>query len=331
MDPESFLADLQRKPDALGRLAEELDKDDPWSAVSLDLANGVDRIVLLGMGSSAYAGAVVAARLRAQGYPVMCELSGSALLPPADPRTLVVLVSASGGSPEVLDAVRRYAGVSPTVGLVNAASSSLHELVDVTVAMHAGDELGGVACRSFQHTLVMLLSLQARLEASEDLRNRLATTVRRCAEATADLLDRRSQWLSEVSELLAGPDGTYIVGPAHRFSSAQQSALMLREGPRRPAVACETSDWSHVDVYLAKSLDYRMLLLPGSAYESELLRWTHERASTVVVTGADRPDVTCSLRYRHDQDDDVRLLTETLVGELVAHDWWTGGSDRTPV
>ena len=42
---------------------------------------------------------------------------------------------------------------------------------------------------------------------------------------------------------------------------------MLREGPRRAAIASETGEWSHVDVYLTKTLDYRMLLLPGSRYE----------------------------------------------------------------
>jgi hypothetical protein len=55
---------------------------------------------------------------------------------------------------------------------------------------------------------------------------------------------------------------------------------------RRPAVGCETGDWSHVDVYLTKTLDYRTLLLAGSRWEGELLRWTTERTSTVVAVGA---------------------------------------------
>jgi hypothetical protein len=28
------------------------------------------------------------------------------------------------------------------------------------------------------------------------------------------------------------------------------------------------------------------------------------------------------VRYRHDEDDDVRLLAEPLVAELLAHDLW---------
>ena len=78
-----------------------------------------------------------------------------------------------------------------------------------------------------------------------------------------------------------------MVAPFRRLGNAQQSALMLREGPRRSAVASETGEWSHVDVYLTKTQDYRMLLMPGSRYESELLRWTRERGTTVVSVGDD--------------------------------------------
>ena len=112
------------------------------------------------------------------------------------------------------------------------------------------------------------------------------------ADAVEDLLSRRNKWLTPMSELLLGPDGTAIVGPARRLASAQQSALMLREGPRLPAIACETGDWSHIDVYLTKTTDYRMLLLPGSKWEPQLLDWCQQRGATVVGIGVNLPGVT---------------------------------------
>ena len=101
---------------------------------------------------------------------------------------------------------------------------------------------------------------------------------------------------------------------------------MLREGPRLPAVGCETGDWSHVDVYLTRTTDYRMLLLGGSRWEAQLLDWTTQRGSTVVAVGAEVAGATSTLRYPHDDVDDVRLLTETLVAELLAAHAWLGGS-----
>ena len=97
---------------------------------------------------------------------------------------------------------------------------------------------------------------------------------------------------------------------------------MFREGPRRPATACETGDWSHVDVYLTKTLDYRALLFPGSRYDAPALTWLHDRASTVVAVGADVPTAAQSIRYPHDTDPDVALLTEVLIAELIAERWW---------
>jgi len=319
MDPRRFLDDLEAKPQALAALSAHLADADAWGEAVARAGQPVERVLFLGMGSSTFAAGVAAARLRASGRYAVAELASSALLPPPSPGTLVVAVSASGGSMETVAAAQRYAGRVPLVALTNTEDSVLADLADVTVAMQAGVESGGVACRSFQHTLVLLLALEQSLGSSGP---DLPSTVRRAAEATDDLLSRRAEWLELTTELLAGPSGTFAVAPAARLSSAQQSALMVREGPRRPAVASETGEWSHVDVYLTKTLDYRMLLFPGSAYDAELLRWTTERGAKVVGVGRDVPQATSSVRFRHDDDDLVRLVSDVLVAELVAQRLW---------
>jgi len=314
MDPTAFLADLEAKPGALGRLADRLATDDPWAALPPH-----DRLVLVGMGSSAYAAGVAAARLRAAGVDAVAELASSDLLPPARPGTIAIAVSAGGDSRETVAAVSSYAGQVPVLLLTERTDSDLAARSDLVVGLGAGEEAGGVACRSYQHTVALLLALESHVTGrSLDV----PSLVRRSAEATTDLLERRDDWLPVVREALLHGDGVHVVAPARRLASAQQSALMLREGPRLPAYASETGDWSHVDVYLTKTTDYRMLLLAGSRWEDELLRWTTERRSTVVAVGADVPGAAMSLRYRHDGDDDVRLLTETLVAELLAADAW---------
>jgi hypothetical protein len=45
----------------------------------------------------------------------------------------------------------------------------------------------------------------------------------------------------------------------------------------------------------------------------------------VVGVGADVPGTTVNVRYRGDDDPDVALHAETLVGELVAASWWGRG------
>jgi glutamine---fructose-6-phosphate transaminase (isomerizing) len=318
MDPVGFLADLEQIPGSLSALADALG----GGMAELDRLRpaGVQRVLLLGMGSSAYAAGVVAARLRAVGVTAVAELASSALLPPDTPGTLVLAVSAGGASAETVAAAARYAGRCEVLAVTDVPTSPLASIADSVLPLLSGPESGGVACRSYRHTLAVLLAVAERLApgTAPGLPARLVTA----AQATATLLDSRAGWLPEVADLLGGPDGCWVVAPAARLASAQQSALMMREGPRVDAHAAETGDWSHVDVYLTRTVDYRMLLLPGSAWQQELLRWTGERGSTVVSVGPAVRGARRAVGYPGQDDPDVALLTETTVAELVAHRWW---------
>ncbi|AQA03673.1 iron dicitrate transport regulator FecR [Mycobacterium sp. MS1601] len=314
MKPDGFLADLTRKPEMLRGLAEVLGGGNPWAAT----AAGIERVVFLGMGSSAYAAGVVAARMRARGIVATSELASSTVLPDWGPGTLVVATSATGGSVETLDALQRLPAGVRTVALTNTPGSAVTQACSETVLLHADTEIGGVACRSYQHTLALLMALESQLLGTP----MPVESLTMAADATEHLLSTENDWRPVLSDLLMGPDGTHLCAPAHRFSSAQQGALMLREGPRRPAAGCETGDWSHVDVYLTKTTDYRLLVFAGSAWEAQLSEWTTARGSTVVGVGGDVPGARSTLRYPHDTDDDVRLLTEVLVPELLAARAW---------
>ncbi|PND56809.1 iron dicitrate transport regulator FecR [Mycobacterium sp. ENV421] len=317
MDPDGFAADLARKPEALSRLAERLAADNPWAAV---VPASTQRVVFVGMGSSAYAAGVVAARMRARGILAISELASTRLLPDWGPGTLVVATSATGGSAETLDALRRLPAGATTVALTNTAGSAITESCSAVVDLAAEPERGGVACRSYQHTLALLMALESHL-AGRDTAG-LVASIATTAEASAHLLDTEAAWRPEVADMLLGPAGTHLAAPAHRFCSAQQGALMLREGPRRAAVGCETGDWSHVDVYLTKTTDYRMLVFAGSEWEDQMAEWTTLRGTTVVAVGGAVPGARLEVRYPGDEQDDVRLLTEVLVPELVAARAW---------
>ncbi|MCP9271945.1 SIS domain-containing protein [Mycolicibacterium arenosum] len=317
MKPDGFVTDLFRKPEVLRALAETLASENPWAAV---VPADTARVVLLGMGSSAYAGAVAAARMRSRGVVAVSELASSQRLPAWGEAALVVATSASGGSVETLDALVRLPASVPTVALTNTKDSAITERCGGVVPLHAEPEVGGVACRSYQHSLALLIALECHLTGASTAG--LVASLDAAADATDQLLATESDWLPEVSQLLLGPSGTHLAAPAERLCSAQQGALMLREGPRRPAVGCETGDWSHVDVYLTKTTDYRLLVFAGSPWEHQLAEWTTSRGSTVVGVGGEVPGAGYELRYPGDTEDDVRLLTEVLVPELVAARAW---------
>ncbi len=317
MDPELFRQDIDSKPAFLRGLAERLRDDDPWEGVD----SSVTSVTFVGMGSSTYAAEVGARRLRAHGRWAVAEWA-SARTVVAPPGGVVVAISASGGSLETLEAVDRLSPGTRVLALTNRPESALAQRAERVVALSAGPEAGGVASVSFLHTVVQLLALEARL--TDGSRSQVADLCLRAADATEALLSSRDTWLPRVDELLAGPDGVSVLAPVERWSSAAQSALMLREGPRVPAVACETADWAHVDVYLTKTRDYRALVLGGSAYDGQAVDWLRQRGSTVVAVGglldSDLPRHT--VRYPDDSDPEVALLTEVTVAEVLAATWW---------
>jgi len=312
VNPERLPADLALVPASLRAYADQLRTDNPWRGTPVP---GARRIILLGMGSSGFAASLAAAHLQAAGVDAVAALASSTILPAAGPDAVVLAISATGSSPETLAAAGRYVDRAPVIAVTNTAGSPLTELAAVTVDLSAGVEVSGVACRSYRHTLALLLALLVRRERTATL---IADAAERAAESTEDLLDRMAQWAPRAGELLLGRDGTAVVAPAARLASAAQSALMLRESPRRLAIAAETGEWSHIEVYLTKSTDYRMLLLTGSPWQPALLRWCAERGSTVVAVGEEINDVSMVIRHRHDDDQWARLLCEVLVAEVVA-------------
>ena len=250
----------------------------------------------------------------------MAELASSDLLPVVTPDTLVVAVSASAGSVETLDAVDRL-GV-PVVAVANRPGP-LTERASHTVWMQAGEERGGVACRSFQHTLALLLALE-----SGTWSGRPVPPVADAADAAEDLLARADTWRPAARRAAArsardarrrpGPPdllGVPVGADAARGAAAARRRLRDRRlEPRR-----RLPDEDH---RLPDAPAGRVPVGAAAAGVDGTAR--HARSSPSAPRSPARPR---PLRYVHDDVDDVRLLTETLVGELVAaHAWLSDAS-----
>ncbi len=304
MDPIKFGHDLARKADLAHTLSTQKYAWPDLSGQSL---------VFMGMGSSAFAAQSMVTRLQACGGDATFTLSSNPTPPQSSSAKTLIAISASGNSVETNAAFDAATGYKEKIWLTNAAERGSH-----TVAMHAGEESGGVASLTYLATHVALL----RLFESLDCINGLDKTLEAAAVAIADIYSRKESWLPGLINHIKSPSGSYFISPADRLCNAQQSSLMMREAPRLPSVACETGDWSHIDVYLTKTVDYRAILFPGSQWEDQLFKWTQERGSKVLTIGFDHPQATSSLRYKNDSDPLVRLLAETTYAEILAQHLW---------
>ena len=316
MDADQFFDDVLREPETLDALLDayagtRVGALSPLAVLGDDPLAG-RRVTMIGMGSSRFAALPVAATLRSAGVAAVAEHSSAVeqTAPGAD--VLAIGISATGKTPETVAALERHRGVSRTVAITNDPDGPLAAAADVVLPMLAGDERGGVACRTFQATVAIL-----RLLAGAD-----PSRLRRAVAAQRALLDARGDWLEPLLEVLARAHTVYAVAPAERLSSALQSALMFREGPRVPADAAETGDWTHVDVYLSKHAGYTALVFGGSRFDPALMEWAGPRGSTIVAVGPAIDGASMHLDFDGSEDPLVASLVETSIAEVAAAVWW---------
>ena len=307
MLPDLVAQDIEAVPDRLDVLARALDAQDPW----IGLASR--RPLLTGMGSSAYAARTVSGWLRAVQVEPTVELASTEPGWRGGIDTSAVLISASGESPETRDRSSRLLPGTQRIALVNRDDSAITRDADIVVSMGAGAEAGGVACRTYRHTVALLLAMGGD-------RARIADDCREASQHTRALLADRS-WLDEIDAMLAPAESTYWIAPECRIGSALQSALMIREIPRRRAVGCETGDWSHVDVYLTLTTDYRCVMFTGSRWDTQAAAWLRRRGSHVVSVG-EPLGLPTEVHLPLAGSPLARTLTEPLIAELLALRWW---------
>jgi glucosamine--fructose-6-phosphate aminotransferase (isomerizing) len=306
VNSEGFLADILGEPEALERVAAA------YGDRHLERLLDRPRLLLIGMGSSGYAAGTAVAALRSRGLDAHAELASTGTPQPAAQDTLAMLISAAGGSGETLEALRRHSGASRVLAITNTPGSALAAEADESLDVLAGTEAGGVACRSFACTQAVLALMCG---APPD-------DIRMAAAAVAQLIEGRERWLPALVEVAEAARGVWVCGPAERFGSAQQSALMLREGPRIIADACETGDWLHVDVYLTKPSGYALLLLGGSRYDAEVAGWRRERDFRLVSVGRELAGADAAITIDCADRRVVAAIAETAVAELLAAELW---------
>jgi glucosamine--fructose-6-phosphate aminotransferase (isomerizing) len=310
--PQRFLEDVLQEPESLAHVLDLYAAGNgPLAAVDL---KAVRPVRFIGMGSSRFAALPAASFLRAASADAVVERASAVEITPPARDLLAVCVSARGTTSETLAAAERHAGTSRVVAVTNNVDSPLARIADVVLPLEVGEERGGVACRTYQATLAVLLLLAGRL-VQRDLRGELEPA----AAAARALRDERERWLDPSLELLGG--SIAVIAPAERQCTAEQAALVFREGPRIAADACETGDWPHVDVYLTRRPGYRALLFAGSPYDEAVVSWLRRRGGAFVAVGQTLDGAALSIEHAA-HGSLAGLLVETTVAELLAAEMW---------
>ena len=161
-----YLLDILDQPRALEATIEGLSAPDALLPIAGQLKQGtLKRIVLTGMGSSFHALYPLHLLLTSRGCATVWAETSELIhyLPQLlDPATLIIAVSQSGRSAEILSLLDKNAGRARIIAVTNTAESPLATGADALLLTNAGEEFS-VSCKTYVTALLVLSQVGALL------------------------------------------------------------------------------------------------------------------------------------------------------------------------
>lgn len=137
--------------------------------------------------------------------------------------TMVLAISQSGRSPDLLDsASRAKESGGLLVAMVNDETSPLAATADIVIPLRAGPELSVAATKSFIATLAAILDLLAAWSGDGSIDTALSALPDELAQAW------QLDWTPALPELIEA-EAMYVIARGHALGIAQEAALKLKE------------------------------------------------------------------------------------------------------
>lgn len=154
---------------------------------------------------------------------------------------LMIAVSQSGASPDVVETVRMAReGGATTVALVNVEGSDLAREAEFVLPLRCGEERAVAATKSYLASLTALLPVIAELTGEEALKRTLET-LPEVLERTLALEDQART----LAERYRFADNLLVLARGLHFGVAQEAALKLKETCGIHAEAYSAAEFSH--------------------------------------------------------------------------------------
>jgi glucosamine--fructose-6-phosphate aminotransferase (isomerizing) len=260
LDDNLYVRDLLDQPRALRATIGGLELTPALEAV---VSGSYDAVVLTGMGSSYHGLHPLNLRLIEHGLrPVMVETSELLHHAPRllEGRVLLVAVSQSGRSVEIVRLLDREGPRPAAIGVTNSADSPLATKTDAAVVTRAGPE-STVACKTYASTLAALDWLGAVLCRQKP--NRLVDEVEQTARLAEQYLANWKEHVQVLLPLLEGVRHVFLVGRGASLASAGNGALILKESSHVHAEGMSGASFRHGPIEMMRE-DVFVLVFSGA-------------------------------------------------------------------
>ena len=244
-------AEILEQPEAAARfLATQSDAIEVLAAVIRE--REVEHVLIAARGSSDHA-AIYAQYVLGVRHGLTAGLATPSVVSVygADPglaRSLVLAISQSGASPDILavvEAARRQGAL--TVALTNDPSSALAVAADWTIALSAGPERAIAATKTYTTSLLAVAALSAALTGEPADRAAVAAV----PGALASMLALEPQ-MADAARAHAAADRALVIARGYEYATAREWAIKIKELAHVFADPYSAADFAHGPVALVE-------------------------------------------------------------------------------
>jgi len=241
-----YLQDVLDQPRALEDTLADLKVSVALESLAGKLHNGGFRnVVLTGMGSSFHALHPTHLALIDQGFTTVMVETGELvhyMKPLFDPKTLIIAVSQSGQSAEMVRLLEMNHRKAAVIAVTNTQESQLANCADATVFTRAGQEFS-VSCKTYV-TALMALEWLAAIICKRDLR-RTQEALKQAGASVQTYLSDWKQHVRSLAKLLNGTRQLFLVGRGPSLAAVETGALIVKESDHFPAEGMSSAAFRH--------------------------------------------------------------------------------------
>ena len=221
--------------------------------------------------------------------------------PPRLTRALVLGISQSGASPDVVavvaDATRQQAA---SLAITNTVDSALAKAAQHVLPMFAGAERAVAASKTYTASVFALAQLSACLQGNEETREQILL-LPQAVQNTLDLADGST--LNAMADAINAAGGLLVVGRGYDLATAFEIALKLKETTGVHAEAMSTADLLHGPIAISNSSVPVLIVSTGEALAAD----AHETMDKMNARGLPTMVIT----------DNVALAAKTKLSFLL--------------
>ena len=272
-----MVKEIYEEPEALARSINLLQRE--YVNDAANLVSKARSIIMTGSGTSYHALLIgkyyleSIAGVRVEAIPAGEFIySGLRLV---EPGTLIIALSQSGESVDIIRAVRmakRRGGV--ILGIVNRLGSTLMRESNVYLPMGAGPEMAVPATKTFVASLSILLQLASSVVGKlDEARAMLSEAVGKLMNQLDDLREQARK----VSRRVSGSQNAYVIsGGPWGLPMAMEASLKLKEAAQIYAEALNFREFKHGPITLVSEGLPTVAIFPGGDIDDEVLNVASE-------------------------------------------------------